>query len=286
MEDVRHWWERRRFSRGVDVPYPVGAFREAWAPYPALARQFHPDLNDGIALSQIPPAADVLLCWQCDAGHLFAATPAEQRTRPPRERRRTGWCPECLELALPRRIPTPAGAPPVRRPRPARRLCAKTPDVPPGTAFRSECAPRPASRVEDRLRIGLASALDVDLTPNAVRIGRPFFDHAEVWPDLVLAELAVAVEYDTIGRTGSEHTGRREESDRRKDRLLRAAGWEVIRLRHAPLRPVGEWDLEVTSVGRATVERLVERIAEVRGELLVAALRRRGRGVSEGRAPR
>lgn len=274
MEDVRHWWERRRFSRGVDVPYPVGAFREAWAPYPALVRQYHPELNDGIALSQVPPGAEVLLCWQCDAGHLFAATPAEQRTRPPRERRRSGWCPECLELARPRRMPTPAGESPRRRARRPQRLCPRTPDLPPGSAFASGCAPHPASAVEQRLRAGLRAALEVDLAVNAVRVARPFFDHLEVWPDLVLPELAVAVEYDTVGRTGAEHTGRREEADRRKDRALRAVGWEVIRIRQAPLRVLGPSDLEVSSVGRGTVDRLVERIAELRGELAVAALRR------------
>src|SRR5690349_24011634 len=103
-ERVEAWWARRQFSRGVEVPYPVGTYREAWAPFPMLIRQYHPELNAGITLTQIPPAADVLLCWQCEAGHLFAATPDEQRNRPGRERRRSAWCPECTVLAAPPRI--------------------------------------------------------------------------------------------------------------------------------------------------------------------------------------
>ena len=59
-ERVEAWWARRRFSRGLEVPYEVGTYREAWAPYPMLIRQYHPELNAGITLTQIPPAADVL----------------------------------------------------------------------------------------------------------------------------------------------------------------------------------------------------------------------------------
>ncbi len=101
-EPVDAWWARRRWSRGLDVPYPVGAYREAWASFPVLIRQYHPDLNRGITLTQVPPAADVLLTWQCDVGHVFVATPEEQRRRPGRERRRSSWCPDCADAAAPR----------------------------------------------------------------------------------------------------------------------------------------------------------------------------------------
>ncbi|WP_259336122.1 zinc-ribbon domain-containing protein, partial [Clavibacter californiensis] len=101
-EPVDAWWARRRWSRGLDVPYPVGTYREAWASFPVLIRQYHPELNRGITLTQVPPAADVLLTWQCDVGHVFVATPEEQRRRPGRERRRSSWCPDCAEAAAPR----------------------------------------------------------------------------------------------------------------------------------------------------------------------------------------
>lgn len=107
-----------------------------------------------------------------------------------------------------------------------------------------------------------------------MRVRTPFFERLEVWPDLVIAEFALAVELDTVGRNADEHVGRRELVDRRKDRLLRAVGWEVIRLRMRPLSPLGPHDLVIRSVSGAAVDALVDRMGEVRGELLVAAYRR------------
>ncbi|NYF16703.1 hypothetical protein HDC37_001528 [Microbacterium sp. AK009] len=292
-ERVELWWARRQFSRGADVPYAIGTYREAWAAYPAVARQYHPDLNAGIALSQIPPAADVLLRWQCDAGHLFAATPTEQRSRPGRVRRRSAWCPECLEAATgrgafpalallppgadassPPPITSSSRAAPSRAPRRSARpgpICEKTPDVPSGTSFASVCAPQPASAAEALLHERLFGALAVTRGHTAVRVSRPFFEHREVWPDLVLPELRIAVEYDTIGRFGLEHVGAREDSDRRKDRLLREAGWEVVRLRSGKLEKLGPHDLQITSTGPRTVGLLLDAFRSIRGSLLIDA---------------
>lgn len=266
----------------------MGAYREAWAAYPALVRQYHPELNAGIALSQIPPAADVLLQWECESGHRFVATPDEQRSRPGRERRRSAWCPECAERANPRRIlalpmretvAEPGGAllpeAPVllraRAARPRQLLCAKTPDLAAGEPFVSECAPRPASAVEARLRADLFERLELTPGLNAVRVARPFFDHLEVWPDIVLTELRVAIEYDSIGRHGLEHVGKREEADRRKDRALRAVGWEVVRLRTGRLEAIGPYDLSLSGWNRTALSRLVDRLRDIRGPLLVDA---------------
>ncbi|KQR25496.1 zinc-ribbon domain-containing protein [Microbacterium sp. Leaf151] len=281
-ERVQAWWLRRQRSKGRDVPYPVGAYREEWAAYPALIRQYHPDLNAGIVLSQVPPAADVLLLWQCDAGHRFAATPQEQRQRPGRERRRSAWCPECSELANPTRVVAlpmresvivPAVTEKtVLRPRPPRRpsrLCDKTPPVAVGEAFVSACAPRPASAAEDRVRADLRDHLTLTEGLNAVRVARPFFDHLEVWPDFVFPELRIAVEYDTIGRHGLEHVGRRADADRRKDRALRGAGWEVVRLRLGRLEPLGPHDVPLTVWNPAALDRLIGAFRGIRGPLLV-----------------
>lgn len=276
-ERVQDWWARRQWSKREAVPYPIGTYRDAWAPYPVLVRQFHPDLNAGITLTQIPPAADVLLQWQCDTGHRFVATPTEQRLRPGRERRRSAWCPDCSELALPPRVqPAPSPGMPrgPRRAKPAPRLCDKTPDVPVGTAFASICAPKPASAVEGRLRADLAARFGFAPGLNAVRVERPFFQHVEVWPDIVIGELRVAVEFDSTGRHGLEHVGRREESDRRKDRALRAAGWEVVRVRTGALTALGPFDIVAATWNRATCERLVETLARIRGPLLLDAYRR------------
>ena len=380
-EPVDAWWARRRWSRGLDVPYPVGTYREAWASFPVLIRQYHPEFNRGITLTQVPPAADVLLTWQCDVGHVFVATPEEQRMRPGRERRRSSWCPDCAEAAAPRtpvlpmadRVrwpgasplvagpvaggsaasagsasslsrPSPADSPRVRRgsrdgmpsargtgrdrrgkdgtpggaaragasatapaaapartapapaaaaagsapgpavrrsapgsaatPARARRspgVCAKTPDLPVGEPFASACAPPPASAVEERLRRDLAARLEHTPGLNAVRLARPFFEHLEAWPDILLPELRVAIEYDSTGRHGLEHVGRREEADRRKDRALRAAGWEVVRIRTGKLPPLGPYDLCVSGLTRGTVDALLDRLREIRGPLFVDA---------------
>lgn len=139
------------------MPYEIGTYRDAWAPYPQLIRQYHPELNAGITLTQIPPAADVLLLWQCDMGHTFVATPAEQRTRPGGERRRSAWCPDCSQLARPPRVRA-AAAPraPAAKPRtPGRALCEKTPDLP--SASRSRAGARRVRHPPSRLACGPTS---------------------------------------------------------------------------------------------------------------------------------
>ncbi|UAJ77785.1 hypothetical protein IT072_10720 [Leifsonia sp. ZF2019] len=351
-ENVEQWWARRQWSKGVAVPYSVGRYRGDWERYPTLIRQYHPDLNHGIVLTQVPPAADVYLLWECDSGHRFIATPAEQRARPSGTRRRSAWCPFCAEAAVPRRV-RPA-ADPTATPhqcghaRDPRRLESDPDDdrcwlcrrldrtrmtreelvtlAAPGSraavsaenssaathswqcaeghpafrasieriidgrrcpvcrharegagrravgeAFHSRYAPAPASAAEPALKQRLADRLAVDLDCNAVRVARPFHSHLEVWPDIVIPELRIAIEYDTTGRGGLEHVGPREASDRRKDRLLRAAGWEVVRVRCSPLRPIGPFDIVAGAVSATVVERLLERFGEIRGDLLVAA---------------
>ena len=275
-ERVEAWWARRQFSRGAEVPYAIGTYREAWAAYPALIRQYHPELNAGITLTQIPPAADVLLLWQCEAGHTFAATPGEQRARPGRERRRSAWCPECSTLAVPGRVSRAGrpGAVAAKRPKTAataKPLCPKTPAVAVGEPFVSACAPKPASAVEAQLRADLFARVGVTPGFNAVKVSRPFFDHVEVWPDILLPELRIAIEYDSPGRFGLEHVGGREETDRRKDRLLRAAQWEVVRIRTGKLEKLGPYDVQLATVGRKGIERLIDVFRDIRGPLFVDA---------------
>lgn len=146
-----------------------------------------------------------------------------------------------------------------------------TSDLPVGEPFASECAPRPASAVEARLRADLAARLGVTTGFNAVRVNRPFFEHIEVWPDILLPELRVAIEYDSTGRFGLEHVGKREEADRRKDRLLRAARWEVVRIRTGKLERLGPHDLQMSSLGRRAVDRIIDALRDIRGPLFVDA---------------
>lgn len=275
-EPVDAWWARRQRSKARAVPYPIGTYRSEWERYPMLVRQYHPDLNSGITLTQIPPAAEVYLSWQCDVGHVFVATPEEQRNRPGGQRRRSVWCPVCAQLANPPRIkradevrhewPASSGRRPKKRADGSRS---------PGDAFWSALAPKPASAVEDDLRQRLARRFDVDLSCNAIALSRPFFDRLEAWPDIVIPELRVAIEYDTVGRFGLEHVGPREESDRKKDRAIRAVRWEVVRIRCGKLRPIGPYDLTASGLNAKLMSRLDEALGLIRGELIVDAYRRR-----------
>jgi len=264
-EPVDAWWARRQFSRGAAVPYAVGTYRELWQQYPVLVRQYHPELNHGVTLTQVPPAADVWLQWECEAGHRFIATPTEQRMRPGTSRRRSTWCPECF---------AGSGAGPQRRRK--QKMCeySQAHRFEPGEPFISPCAPRAASAAEPRLRLLLERRLFFDGVFTAIRLKQPFFDHLEAWPDIVLPELRVAIEYDTIGRDGLEHLGRREASDRRKDQLLRNAGWEVVRVRIGKLQPLGPYDVVAGGVSARTADRLMDALREIRGELFVNAYAR------------
>ena len=362
-ERVQDWWARRQWSKGITVPYEVGTYRPDWERYPVLARQFHPDLNAGLVLTQVPPAADVYLTWQCDSGHVFVATPEEQRNRPGRTRRRSAWCPECSALAAPRRVRTSELSSSTDKhtcghERDPRRVIAETEDdavcplcrrlsagrisrrdlerlvaptslsalraasnlkgeyswlcpsrhgtyrarvdiiiegrrcpvcaharggadqVQVGDAFESPWASKSTSTAEGKLRHRLRQRLDLDMTPNAVKVARPFFNHIEVWPDIVIPDFRVAIEYDTIGKFGLEHVGKREATDRRKDALLRQAGWEVIRIRCGKLQPLGPHDIVATGINSRLVERLLNELREIRGGLIVDSYLVRPRGSS------
>ena len=273
-ESVDSWWARRQRSKGAAVPYEVGQFRTDWERYPVLVRQYHSDLNCGVALTQVPPAADVWLLWQCEVGHTFIATPWEQRQRPGTSRRRSTWCPECTAGATARLVRQPprvsaSPAPPAVRP--ARALCRRS-DAHrhgEGDAFASVCAPARASAVEGDLHHRLAARLEFTEGMNAVRIRQPFFEHLEVWPDIVLPELRVAIEYDSTGRDGLEHVGKREPVDLRKDRMLRGVDWEVIRIRAGKLQPLGPHDLQASTVSERLIDRILDELRVIRGHLFV-----------------
>lgn len=269
-EQVEAWWARRQWSKAVERPYDVGQFRSEWVQYPVLERQYHPDLNGGITLSQIPPAADVWLLWQCDVGHHFVATPWEQRQKPGQSRRRSTWCPECAAGAVPR-TPRPAKPSDERTRQLPKPLCQKSDATrhEPGDAFASACAPARASTAEADLNYRLSQRLEFTTDLSAVRVARPFFTHLEVWPDIVIPELRVAIEYDTTGRDGLEHVGKRERIDLRKDRLLRSVGWEVVRVRTGKLQKLGSHDVLGSRVTNTLIERLVDELRAARGHLFV-----------------
>jgi very-short-patch-repair endonuclease len=133
------------------------------------------------------------------------------------------------------------------------------------------CAPKPSSAVEAELRRGLETRLAVTTGLNAIRVARPFFDHLEVWPDILLPELQVAIEYDSTGRHGLEHVGKRQQADQRKDRALRSAGWEVVRIRTGNLPTLGPHDIVASGVTKNTYRRIIDELRTIRGPLFVDA---------------
>jgi hypothetical protein len=168
-------------------------------------------------------------------------------------------------------MPTEFTQPRPRSPKLAARLCGTSGAATraPGDPFASGCAPARASAAEGDLHYRLAQRLEFGAGFTAVRVARPFFDHLEVWPDIVLPELRVALEYDTTGRDGLEHVGRREAIDRRKDRVLRATGWEVVRVRCGKLQPLGPHDVVASGVSAKLVDRVLDELRVIRGDLIV-----------------
>ena len=247
-EPILAWWARRQLSRRSAVPYAVGTYREAWAPYPVLVRQYHPEYNGGIVLT--PGAARgrrVPLLAVRDRARLRrdaggAAGAAGARAAPivvvPGVPRNGGTPPNvgdsgvgggaCAGSFRFRARRRPLDDPPVRVVLlPSRRSVPRRRPLPPASPSRASARPRPPR--PSRRSCGPISRHGSNSRPgvNAVRLAQPFFDHLEAWPDILLPELRVAIEYDSTGRHGLEHVGKREVADRRKDRLLRAAGWEV-----------------------------------------------------------
>jgi Probable Zinc-ribbon domain len=277
-EPIDAWWQRRQRSKGIPVPYAIGRYRADWERYPVLIRQYHPDLNHGITLTQIPPAAEVFLSWQCEYGHIFVATPQEQRNRPGGKRRRSAWCPVCAQLANPVRIRA-ADQVPLGWPDSSTAPHSRTKRTGPltrgaGDPFWSPLAPTPSSAAEGDLRHRIGARFDFDLSCNAIAVSRPFFERFEAWPDIVIPELRVAVEYDTVGRFGLEHVGPREKADRAKDRVIRASRWEVVRIRCGKLQPIGPYDLTASGVTAKLIDRLEDVLGDIRGRLIVTAYKR------------
>lgn len=188
------------------------------------------------------------------------------------------WRVPASDVGDPLRPGRPRAETPPAPPRPSRSRRQRPAPVaggPPGEAFVDPKAMRlGTSAAEGELRRRLAEVLDQNLEFNAVRVAQPFHDRLHVWPDVILPDLRIALEWDTTGRIGDEHVGHRERSDRLKDRLLRRVGWEVVRLRGEGLRPIGPYDLDARGVSGALVERILDRCCEIRGELFVAAYRR------------
>lgn len=180
--------------------------------------------------------------WQCPRGHdRYAATVREVLTG-------TG-CAKCRQNAT---------APAAMREA--------------GVAFMKPGLRTATSQTEQRLRMLLGERIRLHHRVNAVHIARTFYGRREVWPDILVPQLRIAVEYDDPGRTRRAHRGLKEASDLDKDDALREVGWEVIRIRAGGLEPVGPHSIVCRQLTSAVVDEVVERMRRIRGDAAVDAI--------------
>ncbi|GAA1834898.1 hypothetical protein [Agromyces salentinus] len=128
------------------------------------------------------------------------------------------------------------------------------------------------SMTEQRLRTLLAERIRLHHRVNAVHIARTFFGRREVWPDVIVPQLRIAVEYDDPGRSRRAHLGLKEASDLEKDEALNEVGWEVIRIRAGGLESLGSNSIVCRSLTPAVVDAVVDRMRVLRGHAAVEAI--------------
>jgi hypothetical protein len=107
---------------------------------------------------------------------------------------------------------------------------------------------------------------------NAVHIARTFYGRQEVWPDILVPQLRIAVEYDDPGRSRRAHVGLKEASDLDKDDALREVGWEVIRIRAGGLETLGPHSVVCRALTPAVVDEVVGLMRRIRGDAAVEAI--------------
>ncbi|WP_285463736.1 hypothetical protein [Agromyces sp. NBRC 114283] len=180
--------------------------------------------------------------WRCERGHdRYRASVREQLTGTA--------CAKCR---------TSAGAPAARREA--------------GVAFMNPGLRTRTSMTEQRLKGLLGERIRLHHRVNAVRVARTFFGRNEVWPDILVPQLRIAIEYDDPGRSRRAHLGLKEASDREKDEALAEVGWDVIRVRGGGLEPLGPNDVVCRTVDERVADEIVERMVRLRGADAVEAL--------------
>lgn len=180
--------------------------------------------------------------WRCERGHdRFTATVREALTSP--------GCPKCRRNA--------AG------PSAGREA---------GLAYIHHGLRTRTSATEQRLRTLLGERIRLHHRVNAVRIARTFYGRQEVWPDILVPQLRIAVEYDDPGRSRRAHAGLKAASDREKDEALHEVGWEVIRIRAGGLEAISPTSIVCRALTVDVVDEVVAMMRRLRGDAAVDAL--------------
>ncbi|MGO4690736.1 hypothetical protein [Glaciibacter sp. 2TAF33] len=142
-----------------------------------------------------------------------------------------------------------------------------------GVAFMKPGLKTRTSATEQRLRALLGERITLPHRVNAIRISRTFYGKPEVWPDIIIAALRIAVEYDDPGRDRTAHRGMKEVSDLEKDAALAEVGWDVIRVRGGGLAELGPHSIVCTAITPAIVDGIMGMLRELRGDDAVDRIR-------------
>lgn len=149
-----------------------------------------------------------------------------------------------------------------------------------GVAFMKPGLRVATSRTEQRLRMLLGERIRLHHRVNAVHIARTFYGRQEVWPDILVPQLRIAIEYDDPGRSRRAHLGLKEASDLDKDDALREVGWEVIRIRAGGLESLGPHSVVCRALTATVVDEVIVRMRRIRGDVAVDAITLRHPAVS------
>ena len=76
-----------------------------------------------------------------------------------------------------------------------------------GVPFMNPALRTRTSQTEQRLKALLGERIRLNHRVNAIHIARTFFGRNEVWPDVIVPQLRIAIEYDDPGRSRRAHLG-------------------------------------------------------------------------------
>ena len=93
-----------------------------------------------------------------------------------------------------------------------------------------------------------------------------------LWPDILVPQLRIAVEYDDAGRSRRAHLGFKEASDVDKDDALREVGRDVIRIRAGGLDVLGPHSVVSRTLTADAVDEVVGLMRRIRGDAAVDAI--------------
>lgn len=118
------------------------------------------------------------------------------------------------------------------------------------------CCTVGTSVVESTLRVGVGAHYSV--AGDRFRV-RPMGGARPIWPDILLTDHAVIIEFDGAYWHNSTKAHAKDEL---RIRQYEALGYSVIRVREAPLVPIGRWDICVPVQTRKDPENLLDAVLE------------------------